>query len=190
MEIRTQPTIRFTDLTGTPGIIFVTDGIDICRDMPAPEHHILAGVCLPHGDGPSLPQVVRIAFHYGRKHWHLMVEHSLQQRNELVAGTLPELIKQFEARFNITLPVIKVRNFGVGIYPAHTGVVAENPWRFFDGQFYSASDSYGPRTFVAVVRNGRTTIRFVRKNDELSEHFDPIQALSADNWRTLSLVEV
>jgi len=186
MEIISKGRITFSDLSANRGVVLVQSELELHRDKPEPGHDILAGIWLPDGDGPGLTQVVSIDYHFGNKCWYLKVEHSRNQRNELVPGTLPELISKFEGRFSVKLPVIKVRHLGVGIYPAHTSKVEENPWAFVDGQFYTVqSKDRGRRTVVADVRNGRALISFVR-GDEVSETFEPAIVLSADDWRSLT----
>ncbi|MFM0140690.1 hypothetical protein [Caballeronia grimmiae] len=127
---------------------------------------VLAGVCLPNGDGPILPGVVTIEYRYRCDCWHLQVEHSINQRNELIHGLLPELIPQFEEMLNVKLPVVKTCHLGVGIYPAHSGEVEENPCALVDGQHYRVQDKkYGWRNFVAEIQNGRALTSFIRDGE-------------------------
>ena len=188
MEISVQPKITFVNLIAQRGLVHVRSEIELYRDLPQSGDHILAGVCLPDGDGPSLPRVLTIEFHFGRKCWHLKVEHSIQQRNELLPGNLPDLIRRFEMLVGVALPVVKIRHLGVGIYPAHTFQHEENPWAFIDGRFYTVQDKAGrQQTFVADVRDGRTLISFIRDGTAWEPH-EPQHVLSADDWRTLTLL--
>jgi hypothetical protein len=186
MEICVQPKITCSNLMAHQGIVLVRSGVELCRDKPQSGDDVLAGVCVPDGDGPKLPRLATIEYHHGRKCWHIKVEHSRQQRNEFLPGNLPDLVRKFEEMFNVTLPAIQVRHLGVGIYPAHSDKVEENPWAFVDGQFYRVRDkARGERTFVADVRDGRTLISFFR-DGEVWEPYDPRHVLSADDWRTLT----
>lgn len=186
MEITVQPKITFSNLMAHRGVVQVRSEVELCRDVPQSGDSILAGVCFPDGDGPNLPRVMTIEYHHGRKCWHVKVEHSRQQRNELLPGNLPDLIRKFEELASVALPVVKVRHLGVGIYPAHTLQADENPWAFVDGQFYSVQDKSGRRqTFVADVRNGRTLISFVR-DGQVWEPYEPAHVLSAEEWRSLT----
>lgn len=188
MEISVQPKITFTSLMALRGVVHVRADIELYRDVPQSGDHIMAGVCLPDGDGPNLPRVLTIEFHFGRKCWHIKVEHSIQHRNELLPGTLPELIRQFETLVGLQLPLVKIRHLGQGIYPAHTLQPAENPWAFADGKFYSVQDKFGRKqTFVADVRDGHTLISFIRDGQAWEPH-EPRHVLSADEWRSLTLL--
>jgi hypothetical protein len=171
------------------GVVQVRSEIELCRDVPQPGDSILAGVCLPDGDGPNLPQVVTIEYHHGRKCWHVKVEHSRQERNGLLPGNLPDLVRKFEELAGVTLPVVKIRHLGVGIYPAHTLQHEQNPWAFVDGKFYSVQDKTGRKqTFVADVRDGRTHISFIR-DGQAWEPYEPRYVLSAEEWRSLAPLE-
>ena len=188
MEISVQPKITFSSLMANRGVVHVRAEVELYRDVPQSGDSILAGACLPDGDGPNLPQVVTIEYHHGRKCWHVKVEHSIQRRNDLLPGNLPDIIRKFEELTGAALPVVKIRHLGVGIYPAHTFRVGENPWAFVDGQFYSVQDKSGRKqTFVADVRNGRTLISFIR-DGQAWEPYEPGHVLSAEEWRTLAPV--
>ena len=186
LEIRVLPSFTFSDLTANPGIILVTPEVEVFRGRTDPG--ILAGVCLPDGDGKGLARVMTIAFHYGRAAWHLMTEHSIQKATEWTPGNLPDLIKQFETLCGVSLPMVKVIEVGVGVYPAQAKYVADNPWAMVDGGFYSVTDpKRGRRTFVADVRNGRALISFLDDSlQTVTETFEPSIALSMADWKSLA----
>lgn len=180
--------ITQSDLTANPGEVLVLDTVEIFSGKP--DESVLAGIWLPDGDGPGLPQVVMVLYHFGYKSWTFVVEHSKQIATKYEPLTLQDAVATFEKRTGCTLPAIRVIEYGVGVYSAQSRYVTDNPFALVDGGFYQVRDpKRGSRQFVADVRNGHTRITFClnAKGETIpDETYDPAVVLSLADWRSLT----
>lgn len=186
-DVKVVQKISFSTLAEHPRTVLAVPECEIFQGRPV-SGSILAGVCLPEGDGPGFPQYLTVEFHFGRKAWHLKIEHSIQKATEWLIGRLPKVIQQFEEKTGVSLPVIKIIDVAVGVYSAQSRHKSENPWALQDGKRYRVTDlRRGTRTFIVEVRNDRTLIRFCTNEEGcLTESFEPMVVLSAAEWKSLS----
>lgn len=187
-NIESVAKLTFSDLLAKPGVVLALHEFKASRGVPT-ENGLVAGVCVPDGDGPGMLRVVMIDYHRGNGTWCLVIEHSIQKRNEYRAGTLPEVVQYFEAEIGVGLPAIKVIDYGTGIYPASCRFQSENPWAFRDGSTYKVTDKRGhERTLIADVKNGRTLITYLDESSPLAGPFEPAVVFGFSEWETLTQV--
>ena len=183
MNIQVVNSLTFSDLHTTDQVLVRASVQCYCGK---PNAGLLVGVRLPEEAHPHLMRYVMIQYHYGRKSWNLMIEHSIQKANEFYPDTLPNVVRHFEQLTGVTLPLIKVIDVGIGIYSAQSRYESDNPFRLEDGKFYTVADRLrGRRAFVADVRHGVTRICFVESDGGLSETFEPAVVLSESDWLSL-----
>lgn len=187
-NIESVAQLTFSDLLAKPGVVLALPKFKAHAGVPT-NTGLIAGVCMPDGDGPGMPKIVMIDFHRGNKSWCLVIEHSIQKRNEYRAGILPEIVQYFEAEVGVELPAIKVIDYGTGIYPASCRFQSENPWAFRDGSTYKVTDKHGhERTLIANVKNGRTLITYLDESHPIAGPFDPAVVFGFPEWETLTQV--
>ncbi|KVP96962.1 hypothetical protein WJ97_14170 [Burkholderia ubonensis] len=185
--MQTCSNITDSDLSANPNQVLVLDTVEIHNRRP--NQSVLAGILIVDGDGPGLPRLVKVAFHFGWKSWVCSEEYSIQRATRYVRASLPDAIAAFEAAVGIELPDTRVIELGVGVYGSKTRLAAENPFALeHDSRYQVQCKSSGVRRFVVDVRNGRTLIRFLdsQSNAEPDETYEPAVVLSAEDWRSLT----
>lgn len=147
----------------------------------------VVGVYLP-ATGAS--RFVTVTYHFGFRSWCCHVEHQAQKAPEFDrAPSLEAAIARFTALTGISVPEIKVTEYGVGIYDARTGPgSAENPWRLEDGeQIEVFHKTYGWRRFIVIDSPGGQLIDQIV--DGAPQHFASRAAyLTCSEWKSLRRV--
>ncbi|KVP17323.1 hypothetical protein [Burkholderia ubonensis] len=179
--------ITDSNLSANPNQVLVLDTLEIHNNRP--HRSVLAGMHLADRDGPGLPRLVKVEYHFGWRSWVFSEEYSIQRATQYVRATMPNAIAAFEAAVGVELPDTRVIELGVGVYGSKSRLASENPFALENGSRYQVTcKTSGVRRFVVDVRNGRTLIRFLDSQGDAEpyETYAPAVVLSAEDWRSLT----
>ena len=124
---------------------------------------------------------MQLTFHYGREQF-VVIDESLPLSRSMWFGTLPECVARFERIAQCKLPEIKVIEYGVGIWEAHSSTVSENPYALKPGTRYEVKSRRANHMicYVAVLEG-----ESVKVKDEFGYVYDPAQIWDLDQWLSL-----